>query len=121
MIRWLVGVLVLMCTLLTSTATFAAGAIAVVDAEGTKASEVGYGVGRGDTREAAAADALKDCRKVGNTGCEVVVRYDVCGAYAATKKYAGKGWGSTEAIAKQKAMEECGDPKCRVVVSDCSE
>lgn len=103
-----------------SSAAFAAGAIAVDDEEGTKASEVGYGIGSGDTRDAAAADALKECKKAGNKGCKVAVKYDTCGAYAASKKYSGIGWGKSEEIAKSKALSECGSG-CRIVVSDCDE
>ena len=119
MIRSVTSALALVAMLTVSGAAFAAGAIAVDDDQGTKASDVGYGVGEGSTREEAAAMALKNCKQAGNS-CEVVVRYDTCGAYAASKKYAGKGWGKTEEIAKRKALDECGDSACRIVVSDCS-
>lgn len=101
-----------------SGAALAAGAIAVDDEEGTKASEVGYGIGSGSTREAAASAAMKECKKAGNSGCKVVVRYDVCGAYAANKTVFGIGWGSTESAAESKALSECGSG-CKIVVSDC--
>jgi hypothetical protein len=104
-----------------SGAALAAGAIAVDDEEGTKASEVGYGIGQGATRDAAAAAAVRECKKAGNANCKVVVRYDGCGAYAASKNYSGAGWGTSESAAKAKALEECGNSACRVVVADCAE
>lgn len=96
----------------------AAGAIAVDDADATKASEVGYGVGTGATREEAGIDAVRECKKAGNSSCKVAVRYDTCGAYATSKDYTGVGWGSTEGEAKANALEACG-AGCRVAVSDC--
>lgn len=98
----------------------AAGAIAVDDEEGLKASAVGYGVGAGNTREEAAQAAMAQCKKAGNDGCKVVVRYDKCGAYAASKSHSGIGWGTSEDAAKTKALDDCGD-KCKIVVSDCDE
>jgi hypothetical protein len=96
----------------------AAGAIAVDDEAGAKAEDVGYGIGSGDSREEAAADAKKQCKKAGNSDCKVVVRYDTCGAYAASKNYTGVGWGNSEGEAKSNALEACGSG-CKVVVSDC--
>ncbi|WP_249208786.1 DUF4189 domain-containing protein [Magnetospirillum sulfuroxidans] len=104
--------------LFNSAAVYAAGAIAVDDEEGTSASEVGYGIGQGATRDAAAADAVKQCKSSGNSNCKVAVKYDTCGAYAASKGYSGIGWGSSEAVAKKKALEECGSG-CKIVVADC--
>lgn len=106
--------------LTASGVAFAEGAIAVDDDQGTKSAEVGYGVGEGATRAEAEADALATCKKSGNSGCEVVVHYSHCGAYASSKKYSGIGWGDSEAIAKSKALDKCGDSSCRIVVSDCS-
>lgn len=96
----------------------AAGAIAVDDEAGSKADEVGYGIGTGATREEAAADAKRECKKAGNSECKVVVRYDTCGAYAASKQYSGTGWGSSEGAAKANALESCG-AGCKIVVADC--
>lgn len=103
---------------LTSGAALAAGAIAVDDEEGVKAADVGYGIGTGDSREAAGKDAVKECRKAGNSNCKVAVRYDTCGAYAASKTETGVGWGDSETEAKTNAMEACGSG-CKLVVSDC--
>lgn len=96
----------------------AAGAIAVDDEAGSKASEVGFGIGTGDTREAAGKDAIIECRKAGNSSCKVAVRYDTCGAYAASRDVSGIGWGSSESTAKANALEACGSG-CKIVVSDC--
>lgn len=96
----------------------AAGAIAVDDEAGSKADEVGYGIGTGATREEAAADAKRECKKAGNSECKVAVRYDTCGAYAASKQYSGTGWGSTEGAAKANALDACGSG-CKIVVADC--
>ncbi|OAN51346.1 hypothetical protein A6A04_16350 [Paramagnetospirillum marisnigri] len=101
-----------------ATPGFAAGAIAVDDEAGAKVSEVGYGIGTGSTREEAGADAMRECKKAGNSNCKVAVRYDTCGAYAASRDYSGIGWGSSENTAKANALEACG-AGCKVVVSDC--
>lgn len=118
MIRILTSLLIAMTVLVGSNLAMAAGAIAVDDEAGSSASEAGYGVGSGSTREAAGADAMKECKKAGNTNCKVAVRYDTCGAYAASKTDSGTGWGSSEAEAKNNALEACG-AGCRLVVSDC--
>lgn len=103
---------------LAVTEAFAAGAIAVDDEAGSKASDVGFGIGTGDTREAAGSDAVAECRKAGNSNCKVAVRYDTCGAYAASREHSGIGWGSSEGAAKGNALEACGSG-CKIVVSDC--
>ncbi len=106
-------------TLMTcSNLAMAYGAIAVDDAEGDRAIDAGYGYGTGDTEAEAKTDALRECKKVGNDDCQVVVTYKLCGAYASSKKYQGVGKGETEASAKKAALEECGDD-CRVVASEC--
>lgn len=95
----------------------AAGAIAVDDEEGD--SEVGYGFVTGaSSRNEAAKGAIKQCRDSCNKGCKVVAHFDACGAYAASKKYYGAGWGSTPQKAESMALEKCGG-KCKIVVSEC--
>lgn len=118
MFRVLTSLLVVMTLFAGSNLAYAAGAIAVDDEAGSSASEAGFGVGSGATREAAASDAMKECKKAGNSNCKVAVRYDTCGAYAASKADAGTGWGSSEAEAKRNALEACG-AGCRIVVADC--
>lgn len=96
----------------------AAGAIAVDDEVGE--TEPGYGFVTGyDTREEASRAAMKECRKSGNKNCQVVARFDKCGAYASSKKYAGAGWGATKKAAEKMALEKCGNQRCEVRVSDC--
>lgn len=96
----------------------AAGAIAVDDEEGE--TDPGYGVVTGaSTREEAARDAMKECRKSGNKNCKVVVRFDKCGAYAGSKKYYGVGYGRSQDVANTMAMNECGNKACKVLVSEC--
>jgi hypothetical protein len=99
-------------------AASAAGAIAVDDEVGD--TEPGYGFVTGyDTRDEAARAAMKECRKSGNKNCQVVARFDKCGAYASSKKYAGAGWGGTKRAAEKMALEKCGHERCEVRVSDC--
>ena len=104
--------------MIVSSSAYAAGAIAVDDEEGD--DEPGYGISIGaDSREEAGRDALKNCKKSGNTSCKVVVRFDKCGAYAASRKYYGIGYGSSLRKAENMAVEACGNSNCKVLVSDC--
>lgn len=105
---------------LTSGTAFAAGAIAVDDEAGMKPSDAGYGIGSGSTRETAAVSAMAECKSAGNTACVVAVKYDVCGAYAASMNYSGVGWGNTLDDAESAALEACGK-SCKIVVSDCDQ
>ncbi|MBI5330315.1 MAG: DUF4189 domain-containing protein [Betaproteobacteria bacterium] len=108
--------LALALTLLSPTA-FSAGAIAVDDEVGDK--EPGYGLVYGyGSRDEAAVAALAECKK-SNEHCKVVARFDKCGAYAASLKYYGVGWGVSAAEAQTMAMDNCGHSNCRIVVVDC--
>ena len=96
---------------------FAAGAIAVDDAVG---DEPGFGTSIGeDTQAEAAKAAMKECKKVGNSDCRVVVRFEKCGAYAHSKKYFGVGTGGTKAKARENALAECGNSACKILVAEC--
>ena len=107
-------------TLAVSVNAMAAGAIAVDDDGDISGGDAGYGIVTGEaSREDAAKAALKQCRSSGNSSCKVVVRFDVCGAYASCKKYFGGGWGNTDAEAQRKALDECGQGSCKILVSDC--
>lgn len=111
---------VLLVTLTLSSSAFAYGAIAVDDEVGE--SDPGYGLAVGeDTQDAARKAALKYCREQGNTQCKVVVWFKQCGAYAASKKVYGYGFGATKKIAETKAIQMCGRPQCEVKVSDCED
>ncbi len=116
-----VGAVLGMALMLQPGVSFAAGAIAVDDDAATGAGDAGFGVGSGDSREEAAAAAIKACKKSGNDSCQVVVRYDKCGAYSSSKKHAGIGFGNSEDVARAKAMTDCGTDNCKVVVADCDE
>lgn len=117
----LLKIVVFTAMMVSANQVMAYSAIAVDDAVGDKAEEIGVGYGRGDTKEAAEADALKECKGAGNKACEVVVTYDKCGAYANSKKYSGAGTGDTEAAAKKAAVDKCGSDTCRVSASDCEQ
>jgi hypothetical protein len=52
--------------LLAAFGVHADGAIAVDDEAGTSVRDVGYGIGFGKSREAAAQNALRQCRAAGN-------------------------------------------------------
>ncbi len=105
---------------LSSASAMAAGAIAVDDEAGSKASEVGYGTGFGSTAAEAAAEAIKACKESGNSSCKVEVKFGSgkCGAYAASKSHYGTGTGPSEGEATQAALEACGSG-CKLVVADC--
>lgn len=110
----------LVLTLCFSVGAHAVGAIAVDDEEGDSAKDVGYNVvgGFGSEGEAKAA-ALKECRASGNKNCKIGVWYTKCGAYASSKKYSGYGTGASKQIASSKALEDCGDSSCKIVIADC--
>ncbi len=101
-----------------STSALAYGAIAVDDQQGDE--EPGYGFVTGeDTQDAAKAKAMRECRKQGNDHCKVAVWFKSCGAYAASKKYYGYGFGDSKAIATKKALEMCGNKNCNVAIAEC--
>jgi Domain of unknown function (DUF4189) len=103
---------------LCMSSAFAVGAIAVDDEEGE--DEPGYGFSSGhDTKEEASKAAMRECKKAGNTACKVVVWFETCGAYAASKKYYGVGWGSNAAKASQMALDKCGNRACKIKISEC--
>lgn len=97
---------------------FAVGAIAVDDEEGQAEPGFGYVTGAGSEAEAKAG-ALKECRASGNKSCKVAVWFKQCGAYAASKNYSGIGYGNSKRIAETKALEECGNSACKIIIADC--
>lgn len=102
------------------TLVFAVGAIAIDDEVGE--TEPGYGIATGKDSEAQAKSAaLANCRKAGNDNCKIAVWFKGCGAYAASKKYSGVGWGKTIEIAERVALEKCGSSSCKVQVSECDD
>ena len=82
----------------------------------------GYGIAVGeDTKEAAQKAAVKYCKEHGNSNCKSVVWFKQCGAYAASKKYYGYGYGATKAIASRKALDMCAHESCKVAVAECED
>lgn len=100
---------------------WATGAIAVDDQGGSKPSDAGYGIGFGDTKQAAMAAAMEKCKSFGNDSCKVIVWFKKCGAYASSNEKYGYGYGDSEEIAKSAALDMCGNSGCRVVASDCGD
>ena len=109
--------LLLALSFFVQSSAFAIGAIAVDDVEGEAEPAYGFATGE-DTEAAAKAAAMKYCKQNGEN-CKVAVWFKTCGAYAASKKYYGVGYGATKAIATAKAIEECGQASCRIVVAEC--
>jgi hypothetical protein len=94
--------------------------IAVDDDVNTKGGDAGYGVGNGDTKAAAEAEAIKNRKSEGNSGCKIEISYqNTCGAYASSQKHAGHATGANKAAASKAAMTACGEGSCKVVVADC--
>jgi hypothetical protein len=101
-----------------SNSAFAVGAIAVDDEVGE--TEPGYGYVTGmDSEAEAKKGALKECSGNGNKNCKIAVWFKQCGAYANSRKYSGIGFGASKKIAEAKALDECGNAACKIIVSDC--
>ena len=94
------------------------GVIAVDDQVGDK--DPAYGVGGGDSKAEASQSAMKFCKEASGKKCDVAVTYEKCGAYASSKKYSGTGTASTAQEAKKKALNECNNASCKVLIADCN-
>ena len=94
------------------------GAIAVDDERGER--DPAYGVGGGASRGEAERNAMKFCRENSTRKCEVVVTYQQCGAYASSRNYYGKATAATEQAVKERALSECGQRSCKIIVADCN-
>ena len=79
-----------------------------------------WGAGGGDTKDEAEKNAQKFCKEAGGQNCSVLVTYQKCGAYAASKKYSGTGTGATREIATAAALKECNNANCSIVTADCN-
>jgi hypothetical protein len=99
---------------------FAWGAIAVDLSKPDRAPE--YGLGGGQNEADAKEAAIEYCQEAAGkkSDCKVVVAYQQCGAYAASKKGGGYGINTTKKTAEAKAMSGCDDDSCKLVVSDCN-
>ena len=82
-------------------------------------SDPSYGVGGGDSEAKASDNAVRFCRRAGGKGCKVVVTYNQCAAYAASRTTSASGKGATQKAAEAQALEACKD-RCKIVVSDCN-
>ena len=102
-----------------STNAFAVGAIAVDDSVGD--SDPGYGISVGEENEADAKKAALKLCKQSNDNCRIVGWFKTCGAYAASKKYYGYGFGKTKAIATKAALEMCGQSSCTLLTVECED
>jgi len=102
-----------------STQVFAHGAIAIDDDQQTE-TQTGYGFAaeRASPEDAERA-AMWDCHEFGNDHCKVAMKFEHCGAYAASGKRQGYGQGATKAIAVKNALAMCGDKSCNVVIAKC--
>jgi len=100
-----------------ATSALATGAIAVNDALGTAADEVGYGLGYGANQSEAEAAAVKECKGAGNEQCKAVVWFEQCGAYVGDRAKSAAGFGETKEAAEKMAMDKC--PDCKLIVSEC--
>jgi hypothetical protein len=106
-------------TMLSSPA-LAVGAIAVDKDIGASPDSAGFGYVTGaDNKKEAERGAIRECRKQGNDSCKVVVWFDTCGAFAASKERTGIGYGVSKEIARHQALEDCGSEHCRIVVAEC--
>jgi len=95
------------------------GAISADDEAGER--DPYYGIGGGDFKAEATKNSQKFCKEAGGKNCEVLVTYQQCGAYAVSKKFSGTGVGPTKKAAEKKALEQCSNSNCNVVVSDCND
>ena len=102
-----------------STSALAHGAIAIDDDQQTQA-QTGYGfsAGRASPEDAERA-AMWDCHEFGNDHCRVAVKFEQCGAYAASSQRQGYGQGATRSIAMKQALAMCNDASCKVVIAKC--
>ena len=101
-----------------SSEALAVGAIAIDDRVGETTPGYGFALGRRDKEEARRA-AMAECRRAGNNKCEFKVWFESCGAYAASKRYYGVGWGGTAGAAKKMALQNCGRPACEIKIAKC--
>ena len=108
------------CFMFLPSTVQAIGAIAIDDHVGETDPGYGFSVGY-STKEAAIKRAIEECRKAGNDNCKMKVWFEGCGAYAASRKYFGVGWGRTQAIAESKALQQCSHHRCEIKVSQCDD
>jgi hypothetical protein len=103
-----------------TSSAFAWGAIVVDHDYGEDPEDSGYVMltQKHRTSDAAASEALLACQDNGDH-CEVVLKFQKCGAYAASKTNFGVGAAMSLKQAERRAVASCKGAGCRVVVSDC--
>jgi hypothetical protein len=99
---------------------FAWGAIVVDHDYGEDPEDSGYVMitQKHPTSQAAASEAMLACQENGDH-CEVMLTFQKCGAYAASKTNFGVGAAASLKAAERRAVASCKGAGCRVVVSDC--
>jgi hypothetical protein len=116
--KGLVAVAALLTGVGFSTSVLAYGAIAIDDVQPEVVTAYGFSAGA-HSKEDAERAAMWDCYEFGNDHCKVAMRFEQCGAYAASGKHHGYGYGRTKAVAVKNALEMCGENSCNVVVAKC--
>jgi hypothetical protein len=89
--------------------------------EGHSMASPYYGIGGGDNKDEAIANAQKFCAEAGGKSCKTAVSYQKCGAYAATEAHGGTGFADSKKIAEANAIAGCAQDSCKIVVADCNE
>lgn len=117
----LASALVMSSTFFISTSAFAAGWGAIAADEVVGEKDPYYGVGGGGSKGEAEKNAKSFCKEAGGKKCEVLVTYQQCGAYAASKKYSGVGTAATKKAAEAKALSACNNSNCSIAASDCND
>lgn len=107
----------LSCGMLLSLSAHAVGAIAVDDNVEYEVPAWGFATGE-PNRKAAERRAVEYCREHGRN-CRAVVWFETCGAYAASAKHYGYGWGASKAKATGDALKMCASNSCKVIVAEC--
>ena len=111
------GVLTLGLSLATAAVAEEWGAIAVD--LGKFERDPYHGIGGGDSEKEAVANSMKFCRESGGPNCKLVVTYNACGAYAASRSDGAWGKGQTKKEAESRALANCSGG-CKLVVADCN-
>ncbi|CAK0753493.1 DUF4189 domain-containing protein [uncultured Gammaproteobacteria bacterium] len=102
------------------TPVLAFGAIAVDDVARAKDAKDGLIlIVDAPSQAEAERQALAECKKAGNSHCRLMLWFETCGAYAASRSFFGVGTGPTVAEAERLAIQHCGNRNCTVVVSRC--
>lgn len=113
--------LTLSVTSFMGTSAYAAGWGAIAADEVVGEKDPYYGVGGGDSKGEAEKNAKSFCKEAGGRNCEVLVTYQRCGAYAASRKYSGVGTATTKKAAEEKALDACNNSNCSIAASDCND